>query len=169
MTLGLHIATVMFGVASSALRSISAGLAPMRWWWSISGRWTSPPLQLPLFILLGEIPALRRDRPHVPLAGRLAQSAARWASAHQRGGVGLVLGWSGPSVATAATISTVALPAFKKKNYDPRMVLGSIAAGGSLGNLIPPGIALIIYGVLTNTSVARGSTPAASFPASRSR
>ena len=47
------------------------------------------------------------------------------------------------------------MPAFKKKNYDPRMVLGSIAAGGSLGNLIPPGIALIIYGVLTNTSVAR--------------
>jgi tripartite ATP-independent transporter DctM subunit len=58
-------------------------------------------------------------------------------------------------VATAATISTVALPSFKKKSYDTRLVLGSIAAGGSLGNLIPPGIAFIIYGVLTNTSVAR--------------
>ena len=100
--------------------------------------------------------ALRRDRPHVPLAGRLAQSAARWAPAHQRGGIGPVLGRvSGSSVATAATISTVALPSFRKKNYDTRMVLGSIAAGGSLGNLIPPGIAFIIYGVLTNTSVAR--------------
>src|SRR5262245_46349280 len=62
---------------------------------------------------------------------------------------------SGSSVATAATISTVALPTFRRRSYDVRMVLGSIAAGGSLGNLIPPGIALILYGVLTNTSVAR--------------
>jgi tripartite ATP-independent transporter DctM subunit len=62
---------------------------------------------------------------------------------------------SGSSVATAATISTVALPAFKNRGYDQRMVLGSIAAGASLGNLIPPGIAFIIYGSMTNTSASR--------------
>ena len=62
---------------------------------------------------------------------------------------------SGSSVATAATIATVALPTFKGRNYDQRMVLGTIAAGASLGNLIPPGIALIIYGAMTNTSVGR--------------
>src|SRR4029434_5811821 len=56
---------------------------------------------------------------------------------------------------TPATISTVALPAFKNRGYDQRMVLGSIAAGASLGNLIPPGIAFIIYGSMTNTSAAR--------------
>ena len=62
---------------------------------------------------------------------------------------------SGSSVATAATISTVALPAFRHRGYDLKMVLGSIAAGGSLGNLIPPGIALIVFGAMTNTSVGR--------------
>jgi tripartite ATP-independent transporter DctM subunit len=62
---------------------------------------------------------------------------------------------SGSSVATAATISTVALPAFKNRKYDQRMVLGTIAAGASLGNLIPPGVAFIIYGSMTNTSAAR--------------
>ena len=49
---------------------------------------------------------------------------------------------SGSSVATAATISTVALPGIQEPLYDQRMVLGTIAAGASLGNLIPPGIAL---------------------------
>ena len=62
---------------------------------------------------------------------------------------------SGSSVATAATISTVALPSFRKRRYDTRLVLGSIAAGASLGNLIPPGIALIVYGAMTNTSVGQ--------------
>jgi tripartite ATP-independent transporter DctM subunit len=62
---------------------------------------------------------------------------------------------SGSSVATAATISTVALPFFRDRKYDQRLVLGSIAAGGSLGNLIPPGISFIIYGSMTNTSAAR--------------
>ena len=62
---------------------------------------------------------------------------------------------SGSSVSTAATIATVALPSFRRRRYDERLVLGSIAPGASLGNLIPPGIAFIIYGALTNTSVGR--------------
>ena len=62
---------------------------------------------------------------------------------------------SGSSVATAATISTVALPSFRNRRYDQRLVLGSIAAGASLGNLIPPGVAFIIYGSMTNTSASR--------------
>ena len=62
---------------------------------------------------------------------------------------------SGSSVATAATISTIALPTFKTPRYDQRLVLGSIAAGASLGNLIPPGIAFIVYGAMTNTSAGR--------------
>src|SRR3712207_9479432 len=63
--------------------------------------------------------------------------------------------FSGSSVATAATISTVALPSFRNRRYDQRLVLGSIAAGASLGNLIPPGVAFIIYGSMTNTSASR--------------
>ncbi len=60
---------------------------------------------------------------------------------------------SGSSVATAATMGSVALPFFKGTRYDPKMVLGSLAAGGALGNLIPPGITFIIYALITETSV----------------
>src|SRR3546814_6456445 len=60
---------------------------------------------------------------------------------------------SGSSVATAATIGTVAEPEIRRHGYGERLFLGSIAAGGTLGILIPPSINLIIYGLLTNTSV----------------
>jgi C4-dicarboxylate transporter, DctM subunit len=58
-------------------------------------------------------------------------------------------------VATAATIGSVALPYFEKTRYSQRMVLGSLAAGGALGNLIPPGITFIVYGLITETSVGK--------------
>jgi C4-dicarboxylate transporter, DctM subunit len=62
---------------------------------------------------------------------------------------------SGSSVATAATMGSVALPYFEKTAYNERMVLGSLAAGGALGNLIPPGITFILYGLMTETSVGK--------------
>ncbi|MCM0019164.1 MAG: TRAP transporter large permease [Tagaea sp.] len=61
---------------------------------------------------------------------------------------------SGSSVATAATIGTVALPNMDKGGYNRPLFLGSIAAGGTLGILIPPSINMIIFAVLTDTSVA---------------
>ncbi len=61
---------------------------------------------------------------------------------------------SGSSVATAATMGSVALPFFHGTRYDNKMVLGSLAAGGALGNLIPPGITFIIYALITETSVS---------------
>jgi len=60
---------------------------------------------------------------------------------------------SGSSPATAATIGTVAYPALKGRNYNRRLILGSLAAGGTLGILIPPSINLIVYGMLSETSV----------------
>lgn len=60
---------------------------------------------------------------------------------------------SGSSVATAAAIGTVSIPAMKRLNYNMRVAAGSLAAGGSLGNLIPPSIAFIIYGMFTETSI----------------
>ena len=60
---------------------------------------------------------------------------------------------SGSSVATAATIGTVATPLIDEYRYGERLFLGSLAAGGTLGILIPPSINLIIYGWLTETSV----------------
>jgi tripartite ATP-independent transporter DctM subunit len=62
---------------------------------------------------------------------------------------------SGSSVATAATVGTVALPLVKKYGYNERLFLGTLAAGGTLGILIPPSINLIIYAVLTDTSIPK--------------
>ncbi|MCG2594702.1 TRAP transporter large permease [Ramlibacter sp. XY19] len=113
-------------------------------------------LSIPLYILLGEI--LMRGG----ATDKMYQSLADWLKRlpggllHTNiGASALFSAVSGSSVATAATISTVALPAFKNRGYDQRMVLGSIAAGASLGNLIPPGVAFIVYGSMTNTSASR--------------
>ncbi|MBA2963509.1 MULTISPECIES: TRAP transporter large permease [Ramlibacter] len=113
-------------------------------------------LSIPLYILLGEI--LMRGG----ATDKMYQSLADWLQRlpggllHTNiGASALFSAVSGSSVATAATISTVALPSFKNRGYDQRMVLGSIAAGASLGNLIPPGVAFIIYGSMTNTSASR--------------
>jgi tripartite ATP-independent transporter DctM subunit len=157
MAFGLHIATVMF-----ALGGLGAGL--YLGWPGLNALGVvyfeqmnaELLMALPLFILLGEILV------RCGATDRMYRSLADWLNPLPGGllhtnvaASALFSAVSGSSVATAATIATVALPTFRKRSYDPRMVLGSIAAGGSLGNLIPPGIALIIYGVLTNTSVAR--------------
>ncbi len=60
---------------------------------------------------------------------------------------------SGSSVATAATIGTVAIPAMIARGYDKRFVYGLLAAGGTLGILIPPSIPMIVYGFITEESV----------------
>jgi len=60
---------------------------------------------------------------------------------------------SGSSVATAATVATVATPQGERLGYDPRLFTGAIAAGGTLGIMIPPSINLIVYGFLTQTSI----------------
>jgi C4-dicarboxylate transporter DctM subunit len=62
---------------------------------------------------------------------------------------------SGSSVATAAAIGTVALPQLEERHYDRRISAGTLAAGGTLGILIPPSIAMIIYGTFTETSIAK--------------
>lgn len=60
---------------------------------------------------------------------------------------------SGSSVATAATIGTVAIPEMISRGYGPRFVYGLLAAGGTLGILIPPSIPMVVYGVITEESV----------------
>jgi C4-dicarboxylate transporter, DctM subunit len=111
-------------------------------------------VSVPLFILLGEI-LLRSG-----MADRLYQSMSQWLSWLPGGlmhaNIGACMAFaatSGSSVATAATIGTVATPLIKRYGYGERLFLGSLAAGGTLGILIPPSINLIIYGWLTNTSV----------------
>ncbi|MFZ7126669.1 MAG: TRAP transporter large permease [Desulfobacterales bacterium] len=62
---------------------------------------------------------------------------------------------SGSSVATAATMGTVALPEMKRHGYLSRLATGSVAAGGTLGFLIPPSIGFVVYGMLTEQSIGR--------------
>ncbi|MBU2548703.1 MAG: TRAP transporter large permease subunit [Proteobacteria bacterium] len=62
---------------------------------------------------------------------------------------------SGSSVATAATMGTIAIPEMEKRNYDMKIVYGSLAAGGTLGILIPPSIAMIIYCSMVYESVGK--------------
>jgi tripartite ATP-independent transporter DctM subunit len=70
-------------------------------------------------------------------------------------GCALFAAISGSSVATAAAIGTSALPQLTARNYDRRLSAGSLAAGGTLGILIPPSIAMIVYGTFTETSIAK--------------
>jgi tripartite ATP-independent transporter DctM subunit len=109
---------------------------------------------IPLYILLGEI-FLRTG-----IAEDMYAALSKWVSWLPGGlmhaniaSCTLFAATSGSSVATAATIGTLALPQQKKYGYNERMFLGSIAAGGTLGILIPPSINMIIYGVLTNASI----------------
>lgn len=111
-------------------------------------------LAIPLFVLLGEI-LLKSG-----IADRVYNALDSWLSWLPGGMLHANIGTSamfsatsGSSVATAATISTVALPQARKFGYNESFFAGSIAAGGTLGILIPPSINLIIYGVLTNTSI----------------
>jgi len=62
---------------------------------------------------------------------------------------------SGSSVATAAAVGTVAIPEMTKRGYRPRIVFGSLAAGGTLGILIPPSIVMILYGALVEESIVK--------------
>lgn len=62
---------------------------------------------------------------------------------------------SGTSMATAATIGMVAIPEMEKRGYDRRLVMGSLASGGTLGILIPPSAAMIVYGVFVGESIGR--------------
>ncbi len=111
---------------------------------------------IPLFMLLGEL-LLRGG-----IADRMYESLAVWLGRFPGGllhtNIGccaLFAATSGSSVATAATVGTVALPALSARKYPEPAALGSLAAGGTLGILIPPSINLLVYGSLANTSVGQ--------------
>lgn len=111
---------------------------------------------IPLFILLGEL-LLRSgiaDKMYIALSAWLGRLPGGLLHTNI-GSCALFAATSGSSVATAATIGTVALPPLRTRGYSMRESLGSIAAGGTLGILIPPSVNLIIYGSLTNTSIGK--------------
>ena len=111
---------------------------------------------IPLFVLMGEV--LVRSG----IAARTYRALDTWLSWLPGGLIHANIGTatlfsatSGSSVATAATVATVAMPQARRLGYDQRLFAGSIAAGGTLGIMIPPSINLIVYGFLTETSIPR--------------
>lgn len=111
---------------------------------------------IPLFVLLGQLLV------YSGIAEKTYKAMNRWLS-WLPGGLmhaniatcALFAATSGSSVATAATMGTIALPQAKRFGYNQGLFAASIASGGTLGILIPPSINLIVYGFLTNTSIPR--------------
>jgi tripartite ATP-independent transporter DctM subunit len=110
---------------------------------------------VPLFVLMGEIILVsglsKRFYEGIsgwlrPIPGGLAHSNILACAAFSA--------VSGSSTATAVTVGTVALPEMRSRGYDDRFVLGSLAAGGCLGILIPPSIVMIIYGSIVRQPIA---------------
>jgi C4-dicarboxylate transporter DctM subunit len=111
---------------------------------------------IPLFVLMGQLAH------YTGISGRLFNTANKFFG-HLPGGlaiatIGACAGFSaicGSTSATAATMASVALPEMKKYRYDPALATGVVAAGGSLGILIPPSTIFIIYGIMTEQSVGK--------------
>jgi C4-dicarboxylate transporter DctM subunit len=155
LALSLPVAAVLGWVALAleelyALLPLSFALGEITW-----GASTDVILvAIPMYVLLGEI-LLRAG-----IAERMYGAMTQWLSwlsgglMHSNIGACTVFAAvSGSSVATAATIGTVAVEQIERHRYNARFFLGTIAAGGTLGILIPPSINMIIYGVLTETSI----------------
>lgn len=111
---------------------------------------------IPMFILMAEV--LQQSG----LSFRIYRGLSKLVSVLPGGllqtnivGCALFAAISGSSVATAASIGGVALPQLIQRNYDRRLAAGSLAAGGTLGILFPPSLAMIVYGSFTDTSIAK--------------
>src|SRR5215510_11877164 len=145
----------MIGLALAALYSkLPLSLAVGAMAWATSNNFLL--VAIPLFVLLGEV-LLRSG-----MAERMYNALVLWMPWLPGGlmhsniaACAMFAATSGSSVATAATIGTVAMGEIRKHGYSERLFLGTIAAGGTLGILIPPSINMIVYGVLTDSSIPK--------------
>jgi C4-dicarboxylate transporter DctM subunit len=143
----------LLGLALSEIYSkLPLSLAMGEMAWATSNNFLL--VAIPFFVLLGEI-LLRSG-----IAERMYNALVVWVPWLPGGlmhsniaACAMFAATSGSSVATAATIGTVAMGEIKKRGYSERLFLGTIAAGGTLGILIPPSINMIVYGVLTDSSI----------------
>ncbi|HXH03498.1 MAG TPA: TRAP transporter large permease subunit, partial [Candidatus Competibacteraceae bacterium] len=154
---GVWVAFSLLGVGLLAMALFTdspTGLVLATTVWGASSSWALA--ALPLFIWMGEI--LFRSR----LSADMFAGLAPWLGwlpgrlLHVNVlGCGIFAAVCGSSAATAATIGKMSLPELKRRGYDERMSIGSLAGAGTLGLLIPPSIVLIVYGVATDESIAR--------------
>lgn len=122
--------------------------------WDASWNWALT--ALPLFVWMGEI--LMRSG----LSSSLFRGLAPWVARLPGGlmhinviGCGVMAAVSGSSAVTCATVGRMSIPELKARNYDPQLMVGSLAGAGTFGLLIPPSIIMIVYGVVAQQSVAR--------------
>ncbi|MBU0724512.1 MAG: TRAP transporter large permease [Alphaproteobacteria bacterium] len=141
-----------------------AGYIAMAGWMPLLGYLKTGPYALfssytlsvvPLFLLMGQFAA------KAGISQALFTAAAAFLG-HRRGGIAMAAiggcaGFGaicGSSLATAATMAQVALPELKRHGYSGRLATGTLAAGGTLGILIPPSVVLVIYAILTEQNIA---------------
>jgi tripartite ATP-independent transporter DctM subunit len=157
LALGLWVAFSLSLVALVALATkpaIPAGQVLATSFWGASTSWDLT--ALPMFIWMGEI--LFRSRLAEDMFAGLAPLVRRLPGrlAHVNVlGCAVFAAVSGSSAATTATIGKIALPELKRRGYDDRLAIGSLAGSGTLGLLIPPSIILIVYGAAVEESIAR--------------
>ena len=157
LVVGLPVAAVLLSAGLGldlALSAFPLHLALGEVLWSAAD--SSLLLAIPLFILMGEL--LLRSGSAARAYEALQTSVGRLPGGLLHANIGtaaLFATVSGSSLATAGTVGRVAMPQGQRLGYDPRLFAGSIAAGGTLGILVPPSINLIIYGFLTQTSIPR--------------
>ncbi|MEC8256039.1 MAG: TRAP transporter large permease subunit, partial [SAR324 cluster bacterium] len=111
---------------------------------------------IPLFIIMGEVMLASGVSQRIYAALSTVFNRVPGNLLHTNIAVCTVFGAiSGSSLSTAAAVGAVAYPEMSQRGYDRRMVVGSLAGGGTLGLLIPPSLSLLIYGSLTETSIGQ--------------
>ena len=142
-----------------------AGFAWLNGWWPALGLLIHSPIRtvtdfnfsvIPMFILMGVIVS------RSGMSRELFRAAAVWLG-HLPGGMAMATilacggfaAINGSSIATAATMTTVALPEMRRIGYEPGLSMGVIAAGGTLGPMIPPSVLFVLYGILVDEDISR--------------
>jgi tripartite ATP-independent transporter DctM subunit len=111
---------------------------------------------IPLFVLLGEVASNTRLSADLFNAARIMLSGVRGGLSIATIAASACFGAvCGSSIVTAATMTRIALPEMRKAGYDDRLATGALAAGGSIGILIPPSIILVIYAAVAEQSVPK--------------
>lgn len=141
-------------VGQAFFTSTQPGMNLFSAFWESNASWELA--ALPLFIWMGEIlfRSSLSDEMFTGLAPWLNRIPGRLMHTTILG-CGIFGSVSGSSAATCATISKVALPELRKRGYDEKMVLGSLATAGTLGILIPPSITMVVYAVAADASIIR--------------
>lgn len=155
LRISIGVAMLLVGMAGYVILS---GWMPLVSYLKTAAYWRFSTYDLsvvPLFLLMGQFAS------KAGLSRALFHTASVWLG-HRRGGVAMAAiggcaGFGaicGSSLATAATIGQVALPELKRHGYSGSLATGALAAGGTLGILIPPSVILVIYAILTEGNIA---------------